>query len=351
MSTRSIGRPHTVLALVVASFALAACGGGGDGGSSDKTGTLRVGITDAPVDEAAHVVVEFAGVELKPRGGRAFTLEFKDPATGNPVTKQIDLLAYQGDDRAVLLDGEQVPAGEYEWMRLMVNAEPGVVDSYIELELGGGSCELQIPSGAETGLKMIRGLTVAAGTTTDFTIDFDLRKSVVQPPGQQTGQMTCDGQAYLLKPVVRLVDNLQVGTIGGAVDPTLIATACAATPDKAGKVYLYGPYAANDPIPDGVPDDVDGDSEGEAATDGPDPLDSAIVDPATGAYLFGFVQAGSKYALAYTCDEDDSMIDADAADAPAGADEVVEFTAPDPDAAVTVQAGQALRVDFNLPTA
>lgn len=331
-----------VIGCALALAALAGCGSGGGDSSGPGTGTLRLGLTDAPVDQADAVVVQFTGVELKPKGEAAFSRDFATPKT-------LDVLALQGTTRALLLDGETVPAGEYEWMRLKVNADPAVRDSYVTI--GGQECEMRIPSGSETGLKLVRGFTVAAGTLTDFTIDFDLRKSVVQPPGQQTGQMTCDGQAYLLKPVVRLVDNLQVGTIGGAVDPTLIATACAATPDKAGKVYLYGPYAANDPIPDGVPDDVDGDSEGEAATDGPDPLDSAIVDPATGAYLFGFVQAGSKYALAYTCDEDDSMIDADAADAPAGADEVVEFTAPDPDAAVTVQAGQALRVDFNLPTA
>jgi hypothetical protein len=350
MKTRISNRSRSVLAAAIASSVAAAYSGGGGGDSRAPTGALRIGITDAPVDEAASVVVEFSGVELKPRGGPAFSLDFQDPQNpGVPATREINLLAYQGDDRAILLDGEQVPAGEYEWMRLKVNAEPSVDDSYIELALGGGRCELIIPSGAQTGLKMIRGFTVAAGTTTDFTIDFDLRKSVVQPPGQQTGALTCDGQAYLLKPVLRVVDNLQVGSITGSVDPALVATACAATPDEAGRVYLYGPYAETDPIPAGVPDDVDGDPAGEDAADGSDPLDSAIVDPATGTYTFGFVQAGSKYVLAYTCDADDATVDADAADAPAGADEVVEFTPPDPDLPVTLGVGETRTVDFRTP--
>ena len=128
----------------------------------------------------------------------------------------------QGTNRATLLDGEQIQAGEYEWMRLKVNADPNVAgDSYITID--GAQCELRIPSGDETGLKLIRGFTIGVGTITDFTVDFDLRQSIVQPPGQHTSVPTCDGQAFLLKPVLRVVDNLQVGTITGTVDPTLIA--------------------------------------------------------------------------------------------------------------------------------
>jgi hypothetical protein len=322
---------------------LAACGGGGGDGSQPTTGRLTLGLTDAPVDEAAAVVVQFAGVELKPRGGQAFSVDFATP-------KNMDLLALQGTNRALLLDGEQVPAGEYEWMRLKVNADQNVLDSYIELTVGGGQCELRIPSGAETGLKMIRGFTVAAGTTTDFTVDFNLRKSVVQPPGQKTGELTCDGQAYLLKPVLRVVDNLQVGAITGAVDTNLVATACAAHPEQAGRVYLYGPYAETDPVPAGVPDDVDGDPVGEdVATDGADPLDSAIVDPATQAYTFGFVQAGKKYVLAYACDADDATVDADAVDTPAGADEVVNFTPATGVTTAVIPAGPTTTVDFPPP--
>ena len=119
----------------------------------------------------------------------------------------------------MLLDGEEVPAGEYTWMRLKVLADPDVAgDSYIMID--GAECELRIPSGDERGLQMIRGFTVGVGTTTDFTVDFDLRHSVVKPPGQTTEVPACDGQAYQLKPVLRVVDNLEVGTITGTVDST-----------------------------------------------------------------------------------------------------------------------------------
>ena len=61
----------------------------------------------------------------------------------------IDLLTLQGTTRALLLDGESVPAGDYEWMRLKVNADPAVRDSFVTI--GGQECEMRIPSGADAG--------------------------------------------------------------------------------------------------------------------------------------------------------------------------------------------------------
>jgi hypothetical protein len=315
--------------------ALAGCGGGGGDGSQSRTGTLRLGITDAPVDQADAVVVQFTGVELKPTGGAAFSRDF-------PVAKTLDVLALQGTKRALLLDGESVPAGDYEWMRLKVNADPTIRDSYVTI--GGQECEMRIPSGAETGLKLVRGFTVGVGTVTDFTIDFDLRKSVVQPPGQRADAGTCDGQVYLLKPALRIVDSLQVGTISGTIDASLLsASSCVASTAKPGAVYLFGPVASTDPAPT-VPDDVDGNP-----ADGADPITSALVSPDTFRYSIGFVPAG-RYVVAYTCDADDSTIDADAAPTPPATGEVVTFAPPN-GTTVDVIANQVATVDFAAPPA
>jgi hypothetical protein len=321
--------------LALAALALAACGGGG-GGSGGTTGTLKLGITDAPVDAAEAIHVQFAGVELKPMNGAAFSIDFAE-------AKTLDLVKLQGTTRAMLLDGEKVPAGDYEWMRLKVNAAPNVpYDSWVTI--GGADCEIRIPSGSETGLKLIRGFTVGVGSVTDFTIDFDLRKSLVRPPGQHTMVEACSGQAYLMKPVLRIVDNLQVGSITGTIDPTLVSQKCGtdATVSKVapGNVYLFGPYTDTAP----VPDDVDGNT-----TDGADPIASAMVmSGASGnTYTIGFVPPG-QYVVAYTCDPDQSDVDADAVDTPAGADEVVTFT-PDTGTTATVTANTAKTVDFTVP--
>jgi hypothetical protein len=316
---------HTSRLVLVGAIAalLAACGG--SGGDSSSTGTLKLGVTDAPVDVAAEVVVQFTGVELKPVGGQAFSITF--------APRTIDLLEQQGTQRAMLLDGETVPAGDYEWMRLKVNAEPNVDDSYIAID-AGERCELRIPSGAESGLKVIRGFTVGVGSVTDMTIDFNLRKSVVQPPGQQADAATCGGQAYLLKPVLRVVDNLQVGTISGQVDPNLVAEGkCPTSTATPGNVYLYGPYGENDTVP--PPDDLD-----ENPVDG-DPITTASVDAAANyAYTIGFVPPGN-YVVAYTCDADDATRDAGAADAT----EAVTFTPADGKPA-PVSANSTMTVNF-----
>lgn len=314
--------------LAIAVSALAACNS-----DDDSTGQISVAVTDSPVDYADVVVVKFTGVELKPKDGPAFSRDFETPKT-------IDLLAYQGEERAMLLDGEEVPAGEYTWMRLKVLADPDVPgDSYIMID--GAECELRIPSGEERGLQMIRGFTVGVGTTTDFTVDFNLRHSVLKPPGLTTEVRACDSQAYQLKPVLRVVDNLEVGAITGTVSSQFM-TAAQCEPSTSGvypgNVYLFGPVTDTEP---GTPDDDDlvwDDMNGDNA------LTSAMVDENSFSYTIGFVPAG-EYRLAYTCDKDDPEVDANEANLPVDADEAVTFTPAD-GVAVTVTAGQTATVNF-----
>jgi hypothetical protein len=318
-------------------LSLAACGGGSDGsGKGADTGVLKLGITDSPVDGAEAVVVQFTGVELKPREGAPFSIDFS--SNGAPAPRTIELLSLQGGKRAVLLDGATVPAGEYEWMRLKIVPDPTATLSYVRI--AGQQCEMRIPSGAETGLKLIRGFTVGVGTTTDMTIDFDVRKSLVAPPGQRSSLQQCT-QGYLLKPVLRVADMLEVGTVSGRVDAALMANRACAAPESnnAGVVYLFGPYGT-EPAP--VPDDLDG-----LATDGADAIATANVDKATFQYTIGFVPMG-RYVVAYTCDRDDPTVDADtdqAATPPPAVDEGVNF-APPAGVAIVVSAGQTTTADF-----
>jgi len=293
--TRDRSRSSRLVLACSTVLALAACGDGSDSG--ERTGTLKLGITDAPVDVADAVVVQFSGVELKPRGGAPFTVALRE-LDGQGTTRTIDLYPLTGTQREILLEGEDIPAGEYDWMRLMVDAEPNVVDTYIGI--GGGQCELKVPSGAETGLKVNRGFTIGVGAITDLTIDFDLRKSIVEPPGQSAAPATCGGQAYFLKPVLRVVDNLEVGTITGHVG-SLPQGCTAGTPPYPGNVYLYGPYTDTVPTIDDY-DGLDG--------DGADPITAAMVDPTTFEYTIGFVPAG-RYVIAYTCSPDSTQVDAD----------------------------------------
>lgn len=272
--------------LVALTLALAACNGSGSDGnvapSEPQTGTLSLAVTDAPVDSAQAVVIAFTGVEVHGPGGSEH-FDFDSPKT-------IDLLQYQGDNAATLLDGVTLDAGNYQWIRLDVDAD----NSYITLD-DGSQHDLIIPSGAQSGLKLVSGITVPAGGAADFTVDFDLRKSVNAPSDGST--------AYKLQPALRLIDNVKVGTIKGSVANTLTVGALSIADASCGPaVYVYAGANA-------IPKDVDtsADTEGQ-------PLDSAILDlnKTTGTYDYsiGFLAEGN-YTLTVTCAKLDTPDQAD----------------------------------------
>jgi hypothetical protein len=256
----------TMLA-TAASLLLTACGGGG-GSSSSSTGTLSLGLTDGPVEGAQAVVVAFTSVEV--HGAENKTYSFDE-------TQLINLLEYQGDERVLLLDGETLAAGEYQWIRLGVDEAA----SYIQID--GVRHALEIPSGSQSGLQMNRGITIGAGSVTDFTIDFDLRKSVTQ---EGTGD-------YKLRPTLRLVNNLEVNTVRGTVADSLVNDPSCTNGDNnniGNAVYLFMGLDAS-------LQDIQGNSG--------DPLASGTVtySDENGQYEFeiGFVPSGD-YTIAFTCD-------------------------------------------------
>lgn len=183
---------HVACITLLSVFLISGCGG--DSGSG--TGTLNLGITDAPVDGAKEVVIKFSGVELKPASNNAFSINLDVP-------QQIDLLNLQSSDFEFLANNATVPAGDYEWMRLKVIADQNTMDSYIIFTVGGAQYPLYVPSGNQTGLKLNNGFTVPEDGVLNLTVDFDLRKSIVDPKNAAT--------AYKLKPVLRLVQNENAG--------------------------------------------------------------------------------------------------------------------------------------------
>jgi hypothetical protein len=304
---------RAAMAVVAISMALgvAACSGGG--GDSGGTGQLSLAVTDAPVDDASSVVVQFNGVAFKRAGSAPEVVRNLAPSP-----RQLDLLQYQGGRAALLLDGATLPAGEYEWVRLMVDNEPGVRDSYVVLR-SGEECELRVPSGSESGLKLNRGFTLPADGSVALTIDFDLRKSIHAPPGQRGSAGACT-QGYLMRPTLRIVDDANVGAIAGHVDADLVTEECLP------KVYVFSGSGI-------TPDDLE-----EAAGADADPLVVASVPVENGstayAYRAAFLPPGA-YTAAFTCDDDD-----------ASADDTLIFAGTQN---VTVQANLISTADFAAP--
>lgn len=317
-------------ALAVATL-LSACGGGGGGGSdstasTSTTGSLSVAVTDAPVDDVSRVQITFDAIGIKPHNGTLQKITLAKPEVIDDLTKLTD-----GNASAPILDGHKVPAGQYDYIRLYI--VPNAPDSFVD-ETNGARQNLVVPgqqgqSQADRFVQLSSGFTVPAGGTADFTIDFQLRKALVKPPGQNGD--------YFLRPSLRLINNVKAGTIHGTVANTLVQDpscdndlAADGGKGKGNAVYLY----ADSPSTLG---DIYIDNQGQPVNPKTSPIVTADVkqNTNTGAYEYtiGFVQAGT-YTVAFTCQALD--------DQPEAADSI-KLVQPQ---SVTVQANKTATVNF-----
>lgn len=304
----------TCSALSACALLLGSCGGGGS--ASTSMSTLNLGLTDASVSGVSNVWIRFTGVEVKPASGNPIDFMFS-PA------KSFDLLTLQGGTTATFLNGATIPAGQYEWVRLMVDTNPGA--SYVVDTAGPSSPhDLTIPSGAETGLKLIQGFTMPVGGVADFTVDFVLSKSLIAPQGLSPD--------YLLKPVLRLVDNTQVGTISGTFAASTLSNTKCTTPPPV--VYVYAGAGV-------TPDDIYNPPAGMPDMDpavGAQPLTTATAalnSMSDYAYSIAFLPAGA-YTVTFTCDPDSPTVDESATGA-------IHFATPQ---TVAVTANMTTTVNF-----
>ena len=300
------------LAIASGVLLLAGCGGSGSGESQDNMGILNLSISDSPIKDAAKVCVKFDGVELKKASdGAPFDIDFDDPVV-------VNLLANQGAVSESLVSAE-VEAGNYEWIRLKVdavsgsnagNSDPNPGDpvcndtengSYLVTE-GSAVMNLWVPSGDQTGLKLIKDIVVPVNSSGNYTAEWDLGMSFVGPPGLGTGEA-------IMKPVVKLVANNEVGTLDGTATGDFFvaqegeeAALCPADSEFAPMVYVF---------------DDDGDAENPVDDDGMqgtrDPVASGLVaqdmNVAEMPYVYeiGFLLAGD-YEVAFSCDDRTTFI-------------------------------------------
>ncbi|GGF66498.1 DUF4382 domain-containing protein [Alteromonas lipolytica] len=285
-----------IAAIAGLSASLFACGGGSSSNSTPtptpSSSSFSLAISDAPVDEANAVVVYFNTVELIGPDG-PITFDVRDE---NNDPQAIDLLNYQGEAFVTIVDATDIPSGTYTQLRLEVTD-----DSYIEMD--SGTFDLKVPSNE---LKL-DGIEALPGVEAAYTVEFDLRKSLVDPVGQPN--------TIFLKPRgVRLVANDSVGTLLGTVSPELITdTACSGKidMDSGNAVYIYEGTSLD-------PDLLGDDADNPANTDEISPYTIANVnyndDTQSYEFVAGYLPAGG-YTVGFSClalnDEPESDENAD----------------------------------------
>jgi hypothetical protein len=190
--------------------------------SNPGNGTMRVHLTDKPGSgnvEAVNLVV----TEVLAHAETASSDSDSVSTSGgwqvlSSTTKTYDLMKLQNGVFTTIGEGS-LPAGTYTQIRLKLGAGSTVV-------VDGSTYSLKIPSGMESGLKLVGNFQVPPGGTTDVGLDFDAARSI-----HETGS----GQ-WMLKPVVKAFTMTAAGSIHGTVLPDSVATSVFAiqAPDTLG---------------------------------------------------------------------------------------------------------------------
>ncbi len=183
----------------------------------------------------------------------------------NSQPQTLDLLALQTVDKVI--GTASLPPGQYSQVRLAVTSGQ-VVDN------AGKTSALKVPSGAQSGLKLVDNFTITQNQITSILLDFNAGQSVVRTGNSRSA----NGVQYLLKPVIRVVAQVVAGQIGGRVLGT------DGNPVPATSNPLVTAYPAGAP------------------TDGTVPVAATTVPSATdGSYTLDRLPAGS-YDLIVTAD-------------------------------------------------
>ncbi len=158
-------------------------------------GTVRVSLTDAPADyDSVILVIREVAVHLAGPDGTGWT-------SFVPDSSRYDLLRLRNGVFAEL-GSMLVQPGQYTQVRLLLDPGSYIVEN-------GVRRDIEIPSGLQTGLKLVGNFDVPSGMTVELGIDFDAERSFVE---------TGSGK-LLLKPVVKVHVIALSGAIQGTVEP------------------------------------------------------------------------------------------------------------------------------------
>lgn len=199
---------------------------------SAQTGRIVVHLTDAPAafeavkinfsEISAHIDSEWVKVTLE-------------------SDSTVNLLDYSNGRTLILAQGD-VPAGHYTQIRLKIKSA--------QVQVDGLTHSLDLPSGAQSGLKFGLHMDVHPGSSYELVIDFDVNRSIVM-----TGPKNSPG-SYKLKPYIRVISRAMTGSITGVVtNPSDLPVA----------------YAIQQP----------------------DTIASTMVDPINGGFIIAFLPEGS----------------------------------------------------------
>jgi len=203
-------------------FVVASCGGGGGSSPTTSSGDVAISLTDAATDEYNAVYVTIAAVQVH------ISIDtWKVILRPNETFNLLELVNGVREEIGIA----SLPEGSYTQMRLVIGEMPGeginiLSEAHPYANHGIDSTnvehELKIPSGYQSGIKIVHGFEINANQTTELILDFDASKSVVQAGSSGN---------WLLKPTIKVLDtklySIITGTVkesgGGPVEGALVS--------------------------------------------------------------------------------------------------------------------------------
>lgn len=201
----------------LASVMIAACGGSGGGSSSGSggTGTLALSLQDAPASEDYKAVyVTIKEVRVHKGGSEDNNASWETVASPNATYNLLELVNGVREDLGLAT----LDSGSYSQMRLILGQSPGgginilseihPFPNYVIEDGTDAVHELKVPSGYQTGIKIVKGFSIDTNQTTELILDFDASRSVVK--AGSSGK-------WLLKPTIKVVELTEYALLNGRV--------------------------------------------------------------------------------------------------------------------------------------
>lgn len=195
-----------ILALVLG-FGVA-CGGGG----GEDEATLSLQLTDAATDDYQAIYVTISEIHVSQGNIEDDDSDWQVVAAPNQTYNLLELTNGVLEQLGVA----SLPAGQYNQLRMIIGTVPdsglNIFDdshpyaNYL-IDSEDNYHELKIPSGFQSGVKLVSPFELYEGQVTELILDFDAAKSVVQAGSSGN---------WLLKPTIKVLGTTIV-TISGMV--------------------------------------------------------------------------------------------------------------------------------------
>lgn len=196
------------LVFLLAAMLASACG---SSSSSESIGSLSLSLTDAASSDYTAVYVTIKEVQVhrgEDAGGVWYVV-----ATPNKTYNLLHLVNGVMEDLGL----SSLDSGTYTQMRMILgtaaDSSPNILGQghpHANYFIDGlnDAHELRVPSGYQTGIKLVHQFGIVEGLTTELLLDFDVEKSIVRAGNSGN---------WLLKPTIKVIGTINKAVLTGVI--------------------------------------------------------------------------------------------------------------------------------------